>query len=202
LYKIKEIFLSIQGEGTYTGMAVIFLRFAGCNRWSGRDSDKEKSICNFCDTDFTGGDSLTDQEIINRLRLRSSVVRDVVLTGGEPMLQVDEKLLNSLIMAGFRIHLETNGCKPLKELQKFFFHISMSPKQTREETLLEKSNDIKILYPWIKEGIDLKSFEDFPHKQAFIQPLWDSNKQDTVNLILQNPKIRISSQLHKYLELR
>jgi 7-carboxy-7-deazaguanine synthase len=201
-YKVKETFgPTIQGEGSATGSPVLFLRFSGCNRWSGRQEDKAKSICNFCDTDFLGGEMMTAQDIVDSLKFLSTEVRTVVVSGGEPTLQIDEELLKALTGAGFRLHLETNGSKALGELGAYFAHISMSPKQTREETKLEHADDIKMLYPWIKEGISRQAFCDFPHRQMYIQPLWESDKKAALQYIYDFPELKLSAQLHKYIEV-
>ena len=193
---------TIQGEGSSIGTPVLFLRTSGCNRWSGRPEDKEKSICNFCDTDFFGGDMLTAEEIAEKLKELSKDVKVVVISGGEPTLQIDENLLSILSLNGFKLHLETNGSRAIGGLTKYFSHISMSPKQSREETHLEYADDIKLLFPFIKDSITYQAFKFFPHKQTYIQPLWDSNKKETLEFIFKNPLVKLSPQLHKYLELQ
>lgn len=201
-YKVKEIFgPTIQGEGSTLGHPVLFLRFSGCNKWSGREEDKHKSICSFCDTDFLGGDLLTAQEIAEKLDSLSDTVKTVVISGGEPTLQIDDFLLNHLYHK-FNLHLETNGSRPLEHLAQFFTHVSMSPKQGREETKLEQCDDIKLLYPWIRKDINYDEFSEFPHSQAFIQPVWESNKKEALKLIFDHPELKLSPQLHKYLELQ
>lgn len=202
-YKIKEIFgPTIQGEGSTLGSVVLFLRFAGCNRWSGRPQDKHKSICHFCDTDFFGGDPKTADEIIAELNSKSETCKTVVISGGEPTLQLDLELVSQLEKAGFVLHLETNGSRELGPMLHYFDHISMSPKQSIEETKLERANDIKLLYPWISEDITKEKFEKFQHTQIYIQPLWESDKQKTLEYIYQNQNLKLSPQLHKYLELQ
>lgn len=201
-YKVKEIFgPTIQGEGSTLGQPVLFLRLSGCNRWSGRPEDKAKSICNFCDTDFLGGDMLTAEEIYSKLDSLSQTVSTVVISGGEPTLQIDKELLATLDRR-FKLHLETNGSRPLADLFMYFEHISMSPKQSLENTKLERADDIKLLYPWINSEINYDNFSEFPHRTTFIQPLWDSNKKETLELIFEHPELKLSPQLHKYLELQ
>jgi len=113
-YLVKEIFgPTIQGEGSYTGQACLFLRFSGCNKWSGRPEDKPNSICSFCDTDFVGGERMDSKEIIRRLGEIRGDIEILVLSGGEPALQVDEALCKELSEAGFELHIETNGSKKL-----------------------------------------------------------------------------------------
>lgn len=203
MYKVKEIFgPTIQGEGSSCGTAVMFLRLSGCNRWSGKSEDKAKSICNFCDTDFLDGDMLSAKQIVNKLKLLSIGIKTVVISGGEPLLQVDENLLIELKNEGYSIHLETNGSRALKGLLQYFSHISMSPKQTIDKTRLEYCDDIKLLYPPIGSGIDYDSFRYFQTKQFYIQPLWESDKKLSLDFIFSNPNIKLSAQMHKYMELQ
>ena len=202
-YKVKEIFgPTIQGEGSSLGKAVLFLRFAGCNRWSGREEDRTKSICYFCDTDFLGGDLLTADEVCHKLNEIKENVTTVVLSGGEPTLQINEDLLKKLKENGFNLHLETNGSRELGNMLHYFEHISMSPKQGINETKLEQASDIKILYPFINDLITYEAFKQFKVTNFYLQPLWDSNKQETLDYIYKNPKLKLSPQLHKYLELK
>lgn len=202
-YKINEIFgPTIQGEGSLVGEAVLFLRFSKCNKWSGRVEDKEKSICHFCDTDFYSYEEMTIEKITEKLKSICGKVNKVILSGGEPLLQVDKELLEALSNNGFKICLETNGSMPLKDLTGFFFHISMSPKQSAEKTKLEKCDDIKILYPFIGEGIDLNGFKDFNYKNLFIQPIWDLKVKETLDFIYNNPEAKLSFQLHKFMGLK
>lgn len=203
MYKIKEMFgPTIQGEGGATGTPVLFLRFSGCNRWSGREKDKAQSICSFCDTDFVGGLNLDVNEIVKGLLDLSPTVKTVVISGGEPLLQLDEDLASSLVQAGFTLHLETNGSRALGSMIQYFDHISMSPKQKRAQTLLECATSVKILHPWISEGVDYESFKDFPAEGFYIQPIWKSNDPETLKIIYENsPRLKLSAQMHKYLEV-
>lgn len=202
-YSVKEIFgPTIQGEGSSLGKSVMFLRFTGCNKWSGHDKDKHKSICHFCDTNFIGGEKLSAQDIIDKLKSLSLIVKRVVISGGEPTLQIDESLLKTLKENNYEVHLETNGSKSLGNLLEYFSHISMSPKQNKSETKLEKCDDIKILFPWIRDDITVDEFKFFPHHDMYLQPLWDSNKKETLDYLFSNPKLKLSPQLHKYLELQ
>lgn len=203
MYKIKEIFgPTIQGEGGAAGTPVLFLRFSGCNKWSGREKDKAQSVCSFCDTDFVGGLSLNSDQIINQLLSLSSTVKTVVISGGEPLLQLDENLAACLVRAGFTLHLETNGSRALGSMLQYFEHISMSPKQKRAQTLLECATNVKILHPWISEGVDYESFKDFPTEAFYIQPIWKSNDPETLKIVYENsPRLKLSAQMHKYLEV-
>lgn len=207
MYKIKEIFgPTIQGEGSYAGRAVMFVRFAGCNKWSGRDKDKPSSICNFCDTDFVGGQSINAIQIVMRLQQLSSKVTTVVLSGGEPMLQVDEALLKNLTIMGYEVHIETNGSVSIPaEMRKMISHVSCSPKQAPSKTMLKEVDDLKILFPYIADGITFEAFanSDVKFKQGFLQPVMNENYKDnlekTIRKITSTPWLRLSLQQHKIL---
>ena len=204
-YRIKEIFKTIQGEGTYSGKSVIFIRFSGCNRWSGRKEDKKSSFCSFCDTDFYGGVPMGADEILSEVNRLAGNCRDIVLSGGEPLLQLDEDLC-IILNATYFLHLETNGSKPLKSLDKYISHISMSPKQSKEDTQLERCDDLKILYPWIHPDITDQAFRSYPHSSMFLQPLEDKNHDKNIEnackYVLKNDYVKLGLQLHKILELR
>lgn len=206
-YKVKEIFgPTIQGEGYWSGSAVVFLRLTGCNKWSGRAEDKASSICSFCDTDFVGGDSLTADQIVEKLKALSEDVRHLVISGGEPLLQLDRALCIALRKEGFYISIETNGSKPLGELNGLIDHVTMSPKQPPKETKLEYCDDLKILYPFISPQITLESFGDFKHTRAYLQPIDDPDKSlntfRAIQAIYKNSKVLLGVQLHKILEVK
>lgn len=206
-YMVKEIFgPTIQGEGTYAGTAVKFLRFAGCNKWNGRPETKAKAVCWYCDTDFYGGTKMTAPDIIQDLD-NLGPVKTLVISGGEPTLQIDEYLLTALKAAGYRLHLETNGSRPLGALRYQFFHVTMSPKQTPDKTKLEACSDLKLLYPNPIEGVTPEAFKDFPHVNKYVQPLDDedkskSNLEATIKFVTDNPGWRLSLQLHKILGVK
>lgn len=205
-YKVKEIFgPTLQGEGTHAGSVVMFLRFSGCNKWSGKPEHKPNSICSFCDTDFVGGDSMSIEEIIASLKSKSDC-RTLVISGGEPTLQIDYALLSYLTNSGFELHLETNGSKSLGQLHQFFKHITLSPKQTIDETDLEFANDLKLLYPPIADGMAIEDWKKFPCHNVFLQPVWGKDTQHNTNLtidkVLENPSCKLSLQLHKILNLQ
>ena len=202
MYKVKEIFgPTIQGEGSASGTSVLFLRLTGCNRWSGRAEDKAKSVCSFCDTDFVGGDVMSAKQIAGKLASLSLTVKTVVISGGEPLLQVDENLLVELVNAGLVLHLETNGSKALKDLGQYFEHVSMSPKQPMAQTKLERCDDVKLLFPWIGPEIDYDNFKYFNSTQMYLQPVWESDKNKILEYIYSHPDLKLSAQLHKYMEL-
>lgn len=181
-----------------------FVRFAGCNRWSGLERDRPKSFCAFCDTDFRGGDKLSSHDILSKLKNLGGPKR-VVLSGGEPTLQIDMDLLTCLKNNGYEIHLETNGSRALGRLLGLFDHITVSPKQSRAETKLERCDDLKLLYPLSNKPVTIEAFEDFPARQRFLQPVmdahYDSNLRGTILRIYDNPNWRLSLQTHKIAEV-
>lgn len=198
-YKVKEIFgPTIQGEGSHVGASVHFLRLSNCNKWSGKPEHKPKSICHYCDTDFVGGDLMTKEEIKDRfLELHADTV---VISGGEPTLQIDEDLLRCLT-GYFDLHLETNGSRALGELLRFFTHITCSPKQPYSETRLERCDDLKILCPYIHPQITLKDFKDFERKNTYLQPVmnenYKENLRETIDKVMGTKNVKLSLQVHK-----
>lgn len=202
-YRVKSIFgPTIQGEGSHVGTCVLFLRFAGCNRWSGLEKDRAKSFCRFCDTDFRGGQPMTALGILLTLKGIDGP-KKVVITGGEPTLQIDEELLLTLRECGYEIHLETNGSRALGSLLPLIDHITMSPKQTREETRLERCDDLKLLFPLNHPFVTPDAFSDFPAKQRFLQPVtedgYETNRDEAIAFIYRRPEWRLSLQTHKIL---
>lgn len=205
MYKVKEIYYTIQGEGYHSGRAAVFCRFSGCNLWSGREEDRSKAICQFCDTNFWGidgenGGKYTAEslsEMIKSLFPNDAAQPFVVLTGGEPALQVDTKLVDALHNQGIEIAIETNGTKQLPDGIDW---VCMSPK-ANTDIVLQSGNEIKIVIP--QKGIDPKDFEslDFDHKyvQAMESDSWDENIQHTIQYVLDNPQWKLSVQTHKYL---
>ena len=205
MYTVKEIYYTIQGEGYHAGRPAVFCRFSGCNLWSGREEDRSKAICQFCDTNFWGtdgenGGKYSAQELT--LKIKSLLPQNgpnpfIVLTGGEPALQVDKELIDSLHSADFEIAIETNGTKLLPAGIDW---ICMSPK-AGTEIVLKKGNEIKIVIPQL--GIDPADFEqlDYDHKyvQAMESEKWDDNVKHAVQYSLNNPQWKLSVQTHKYL---
>lgn len=200
-YLVKKCFgPTIQGEATYSGLPVKFLRFSGCNRWTGRAEDKAKAACWFCDTDFANGTLQSIDEILHELAILG-MVDNLVLSGGEPTLQIDEPLLRALVNDGYKLHLETNGSKNIDHLTSFFTHITMSPKQPIEQTKLSFCDDLKLLFPKAIPGVTPELFENFPCKQKWLQPVDEgkatTNTENAINYILNNPGWRLSVQTHK-----
>lgn len=206
-YIIKEIFgPTIQGEGSQNGKPVKFLRFAGCNRWDGRLETKGAATCFFCDTDFRDGTKMTAQEIVQGLDALGPI-RHVVLSGGEPTLQIDEALVIALANSNYILHLETNGSKPLGALWRYFYHVTVSPKQGRHETKIERAHDLKLLYPPIRTDITIEEFDMFPTINKFLQPLelggdFQKSAAVAVEKLYQFPAWRLSLQTHKILGVK
>lgn len=206
-YKVKEIFYSIQGEGFHSGTPAIFIRFSGCNLWSGKENDRKKAICQFCDTDFVGTDGLnggkyTVEELIKKVLdiTKESNCRFAIFTGGEPLLQVDSKLINSLKNEGFYLTVETNGTQ---KVPKGIDWITVSPKENAN-FIQKTGNELKLVYPQSNSipsnYIGLK-FEHF-----YLQPKDENRPNDNINKTLKyclmNPKWKISVQSHKILNIR
>lgn len=204
-YAVKEIFYTLQGEGAHTGRPAVFLRFSGCNLWSGREEDRYKAICQFCDTDFWGtdgqnGGKYNAEELANKIEElwpENAKYKYVVCTGGEPILQLDETLVEAFHKKGFEIAVETNGTL---EIPKGVDWICVSPK-ANTDILVTKGNEIKIVFP--QKGINPKDFENLDFSHFYLQPM-DSEEQEentlkTIIYCKENPKWRISVQTHKVL---
>ena len=210
MYAIKEIFYTLQGEGANAGRAAIFCRFTGCNLWSGREKDRDRAICKFCDTDFVGTDGTmggqykTAQALVEAMRGlwpdNQKKNKFVVLTGGEPLLQVDSSLIKQLHEYDFEVAVETNGTIPLPSGIDW---VCVSPKQGAK-LRVTKGNEIKIVYPQI--GLRLVEFENMSFDHFFLQPMDNvdrvGNTNLCVNACLENPKWRLSVQTHKEIGIR
>ena len=207
-YRIKEIYFTQQGEGSNTGRDFVFVRFSGCNLWSGKEKNRKSAICQFCDTDFYGTDGINGgvysaKQLIEKIK-SLWVSRDdniaVVLTGGEPLLQVNDELVGALKQEQIYIAVETNGT--LEAPDKIDW-ICMSPK-ANTEIKLKKGNEIKVIFP--QESLDLEKFSLFDFSEFYLQPM-DSNKyQENLNATItycqKNPKWKLSLQTHKILGIR
>lgn len=205
-YKVKEMFgPTLQGEGSQAGRAVLFLRFSGCNRWSGREEDRSGSICHFCDTDFLGGDMLTKEEISSKLlELGRGRVWVVVVSGGEPLLQLDLELATHLKEKHLSLYIETNGSiEPSWPLRSYVDHVTMSPKQSPSETKLRAADDIKVLFPPIRPDITPEAFDEFSCSNRYVQPVWRDDTDNTKKAIAEVLRLgstwRLGLQLHKFL---
>ena len=208
-YKIKSCFgPTIQGEGSSAGLVVIFLRFSGCNRWSGEIKHKQNSFCSFCDTDFLGGELLSTDEILIKINFIRGErgPKNIVITGGEPMLQLDEELCSALYNSGYSLYLETNGSIDFKDqAYKYIKNITVSPKQSKEDTKIRVCNDLKLLYPLGDKNLNPENFYGFlpTIENYYLQPLMDEQYLRNVNLLLdyvyKNNQWKVSLQLHKIL---
>lgn len=210
MYAVKEIFYSLQGEGAQTGRPAVFCRFAGCNLWSGREEDRAEAICNFCDTDFVGTDGPGGGKFEDAVGLakacravwrgNSGTPPFIVLTGGEPMLQVDEPLVAAFHAVGFEVAIETNGTLPVPASIDW---VCVSPKAGT--SLRQRSGDeLKLVYPQDKLLPEEVLGFDFTH--FLLQPLDDGtggtkHLKAAIDYCLAHPKWRLSLQTHKLLGL-
>lgn len=208
-YAVTEMFYSLQGEERYAGRPAVFCRFAGCNLWSGREADRASAACNFCDTDFVGTDGLGGGRFTGATALARAIEsmwagvggkRFVVLTGGEPLLQVDDALVSALHEAAFEIAIETNGTLPV---QSHIDWVKVSPKGTTR--LAQKSgNELKLVFP--QENVDPASFENLAFEHFLLQPMDGphraSNMASAIAYCLERPKWKLSLQTHKYIGIR
>jgi 7-carboxy-7-deazaguanine synthase (Cx14CxxC type) len=209
LYKIKELYRTIQGEGRQTGTPAIFVRFTGCNLWSGREADRESAVCRFCDTDFRGldgplGGAYTAVELAKVAndvwgQHRSRQKPLVVFTGGEPMLQVDAALIETFHDHGFQLAIETNGTLPVPVNMDW---ICVSPKAG---TLLVQTsgNELKLVFP--QSGMDPDTFISLDFDHFYLQPMdgptLQENIQYTIDYCLKHPDWHLSLQSHKFIGL-
>jgi 7-carboxy-7-deazaguanine synthase len=209
-YAVKEIFYTLQGEGGNAGRAAVFCRFAGCNLWSGRESDRAGAQCRFCDTDFVGTDGSGGGKFADAEALAAAVAahwparvagrRLAVLTGGEPLLQVDAALVDALHAQGFEIAVETNG--PIEPPPGLDW-ICVSPK-AGTELRLRAGSELKVVVP--QDGLDLDELARLDFRQHLLQPmdglLLRENTQWAIARCLQDPRWRLSVQTHKVVGIR
>lgn len=212
MYSVKEIFYSLQGEGVQTGVPAIFCRFSGCNLWSGKEDDRSGSACSFCDTDFVGTDGVLGgvyddaQELAETIEAASpvGVVSTtkplVVLTGGEPALQVDSNLIDALHTLGYRIAIETNGTVPLPSGIDW---ITVSPKLDTE-LKVNSGDELKLVYP--QEDISPETYEHMDFRSFVLQPMDGKDLKKSIKACLlyclAHPVWRLSVQSHKILGIR
>ena len=209
-YTVKEIFFTLQGEGFHTGRAAVFCRFAGCNLWTGREEDRATAVCSFCDTDFVGvapdgGRFARPEELADVIEgCWSTQSKDsnrfVVCTGGEPLLQLDERLIAALHALGFQVAIETNGTRlPPRGVD----WICVSPKAGADLALVN-GNELKLVYP--QEAAEPESFEGLAFDHFFLQPMdgpaLADNTRAAVRYCKQHPRWRLSLQTHKILGIR
>lgn len=207
-YSVKEIFLTLQGEGGQAGKAAVFCRFAGCNLWTGREQDRAKAVCTFCDTDFVGVDGEGGGKFATADALADAVEaawtggprdRLVVCTGGEPLLQLDEAAIAALHARGFMIAVESNGTIAAPEGIDW---VCVSPKADAP-VVQTKGQELKLVYP--QEKALPERFEGLDFERFYLQPMdgpdRDRNTQLAVAYCLSHPQWRLSVQTHKYLGL-
>jgi len=205
-YSVKEIFLTLQGEGGQAGRAAVFCRFAGCNLWTGREQDRASAVCTFCDTDFVGTDGDGGGKFADAGDLARAVAKTwagphkhrlVVCTGGEPLLQLDAPLIEALHAEGFAIAVETNGTLLAPDGIDW---ICVSPKADAPLAQVE-GQELKLVYP--QTGVDPARFEGLAFKRFFLQPMdgpeRESATRAAIAYCLEHPQWRLSVQTHKYL---
>ena len=211
MYSVKEIYYTLQGEGAHTGRPAVFLRFAGCNLWTGREEDRHKAVCTFCDTDFVGTDGPGGGKFEHPQKLADAVTavwtasvgkdlnRYVVCTGGEPLLQLDAAAIQALQSAGFEVAVETNGTQdPPEELD----WVCMSPK-AGAELRVRRGNELKLVFPQVEAMPE--RFEDLDFDHFFLQPMdgpdVTENTRAAIQYCLDNPRWKLSLQTHKVVGL-
>jgi 7-carboxy-7-deazaguanine synthase len=207
-YTVKEIFYTLQGEGANAGRAAVFCRFSGCNLWSGREEDRSRAVCQFCDTDFVGvgpdggrfraASDLADA--VERAWRSDSGNRFVVCTGGEPLLQLDEPAIDELHARGFEVAIETNGTRNAPTTIDW---VCVSPKAGAE--LIQRSGDeLKLVYP--QTGAPPEEFEALNFEHFFLQPMDGPSTEENTRLAIEycmtHPRWRLSVQTHKLLGVR
>ena len=209
-YTVKELFYTLQGEGAHSGRPAVFCRFAGCNLWSGREADRAKAVCRFCDTDFIGTDGPGGGKFATPDALAAAVAARwpaeaprarpyVVCTGGEPLLQLDEPLIAALHARGFEVAVETNGTLTAPSGLDW---ICVSPKADAALRLVQ-GDELKLVYPQSEPEAQPVRFVDLAFRYFFLQPLdgpdRDAHAQATVAYCLAHPQWRLSLQTHKAL---
>jgi 7-carboxy-7-deazaguanine synthase len=209
-YKVKEIFYTLQGEGGNAGRPAVFCRFTGCNLWTGKEKDRAKAICQFCDTDFwgmdgqNGGKYKTAEELAQKVAsLWSTTMRKgkplVVCTGGEPMLQMTEKLVAAFHQQGFEVAIETNGTI---DIPFYIDWVCVSPK-ANTEILVTKGNELKLVFPQL--GAEPERYQDLDFNRFYLSPMDNPFQAQNTKLCLEyclaNPQWMMSLQTHKLLNI-
>ena len=208
-YTVKELFYTLQGEGMNTGRPAVFLRFAGCNLWTGREADRAEAVCRFCDTDFIGTDGPGGGKFGSADALAAAVANSwrpfprlvarpfVVLTGGEPLLQLDQPLLDALHREGFEVAVETNGTIAVLPGVDW---ICVSPKA--DASLVQRQgHELKLVFP--QDGVDPARFESLDFKHFLLQPMDGPDRERNTALAIkyceEHRRWRLSLQTHKLL---
>lgn len=210
-YAVKEIFYTVQGEGANAGRAAVFCRFAGCNLWSGRESDRASARCTFCDTDFVGTDGEGGGRFAAAAALAQAVAacwpepsgggqRFVVCTGGEPLLQLDAPLIAALHAQGFVVAIETNGTLPVPAGVDW---VCVSPKAGCD-LVVHRGDELKLVFP--QAGVDPERFRGLAFTHFFLQPMDGPdrarNTQAAIRYCLDHPHWRLGIQMHKLVGLK
>lgn len=214
-YTVKEIFYTLQGEGAQSGRAAVFCRFSGCNLWTGREEDRSRAVCQFCDTDFVGtgpdgGRFSSAKELAEAIDrcwvgggsdlLKGAGRKYVVCTGGEPLLQLDEELIDTLHQHGFEVAVETNGTKPAPASLDW---VCVSPK-AGAPFVQTSGNELKLVYP--QEHAPPEKFAQLDFDHFFLQPMDGPdtalNTERAIEYCLAHPRWRLSIQTHKLVGLR
>lgn len=208
-YTVKEIFYTLQGEGANSGKAAVFCRFSGCNLWTGREEDRPRAVCQFCDTDFVGvnadgGRFSTPQSlsaaVTRAWRGDDAESRFVVCTGGEPLLQLDDRLIEALHADGFTVAVETNGTR---EAPPSIDWVCVSPK-AGAPLVQKRGHELKLVFPQPAAMPPL--FEDLDFEHFFLQPMDGpdvvENTRGAIEYCMMHPRWRLSLQTHKALGIR
>ncbi len=201
-YAVKEIFLTLQGEGARAGRRAVFVRFSGCNLWSGRERDRADAACTFCDTDFVGGRRYTLDQLVAEVRALwgAAPAPYVVLTGGEPMLQVDAPLTAALHAEGFEIAVETNGTLPVEPGIDW---ICVSPK-AGTKVVQRSGHELKLVYP--QPGSNPNEYSGWRFDNFFLQPMdgpeREANTAAAIARCIEDGRWRLSVQTHKMVGIR
>ncbi len=205
-YLVKEVFATLQGEGTHAGRAAVFCRFSGCNLWSGREEHRATAVCRFCDTDFVGTDGPGGGRFATAAELAAHVTsiwpagiedRFVVCTGGEPLLQLDDELVTAFADAGFEVAVETNGTRPVPTGVDW---VCVSPK-AGAPLVVEHADEVKLVVP--QHGLDPGDIEWIKTTRRYLQPMdgpdLAANTRWAIEYCLAHPGWRLSVQTHKML---
>ncbi|MHB1700169.1 MAG: 7-carboxy-7-deazaguanine synthase [Acidobacteriaceae bacterium] len=208
-YAVKEMFYTLQGEGAHSGRPAVFCRFAGCNLWSGREEDRSRAVCQFCDTDFIGTDGEGGGRFGDPASLAAAVAamwprgvsgkRFVVCTGGEPLLQLDSAAIDALHSENFIVAVETNGTIAVPPGIDW---VCVSPK-ANAPLVVQSGNELKVVYP---QEVDPRSYETLKFDNFFIQPKDGVDAKEALKSSIQfcseNPAWRLSLQIHKIIGIR
>lgn len=200
-YAVKEIFRTLQGEGALTGTPMVFVRFAGCNLWSGREEDRAGARCDFCDTDFLGGEKLVAATIADRIMALDGP-RFICFTGGEPALQLDRPLLEAVRARGYRVAIETNGTVSLDAIRPLLDWICMSPKT--DALAVTSGSELKLIFRGQTDEA-IRRYESLDFEHFFLQPEWGASYParlaGAIGFLERQSRWRLSVQTHKVIGL-